>query len=235
MTKKIALSLLALSSLAFAEETPFVTHTELGYIQTEGNTKTETFNLDAKASKSWDTHALGIKADAQYAKDGDVETKNRYAVELKYGYGFSERFSLGYLAGYKDDKFSGYDYQAYTGPDAIYKAIVSEGQNLSLEAAILYAQDKIEDAEKETYGAYRISLNYDLQLLENLKFTQEASYRASMEDKENYFVISKSALTSKISDILSAGLSYRVDYANIIPAQNVHTDKTLTANIIIDY
>lgn len=235
MSKKTALSLFALASLAFAEETPFVTHTELGYIQTEGNTKTETFNLDAKATKSWDAHALTLKADAQYAKDSDVETKNRYSAELKYGYSLSERFALGYLVGYKEDKFSGYEYQAYTGPDATYKAIVSETQNLLFEAAILYAQDKLDDQEAETYGSYRVSLAYDLQILENLKFTQDASYRGSMEDQENYFVISKSALTSKISDILSAGLSYKVDYANIIPPERVHTDKTLTANIIIDY
>lgn len=147
----------------------------------------------------------------------------------------SERFVLGYLAGYKYDKFSGYDYQAYTGPDVQYKAIVSETQNLGFEAAVLYAVDKLENEDKETYGSYRVKFVYDLQLLENLNFLQEASYRGSMEDEENYFVISKTALTSKISNILSAGISYKVDYANLVPADRVHTDKTLTANIIIDY
>jgi putative salt-induced outer membrane protein len=264
--KKIALASLATLALitsAHAEDmkvTPLVTHTELGYIETNGNTKTKTFNLDANAKKSWGKHEGKILLDGQYSEDSGVETKNKYLVELNYGYAFTDRISFDYLAGYKVDKFSSFDYQFYTGPGVKYKAIVSQQQNLTVEANILYAIDQYADkhydaagveipypnpdnvavastvnGEKNDYASYRAKGVYDYLFTKDTKFTQELSFRGSFEDSENYFVYSKSALTSKLSDIFSAGISYKVDYVNLPATGTDHTDTTFTLNLIMDY
>jgi len=246
--KKIILSTILASSLVIAadvnKDDQLVTHTELGYVETQGNTQTKTFNLDAKAKKGWGKHIFNAKLDAQYASDNDVETKNKYLVELQYDYEFTERFSFNYLAGYKDDKFSGFEYQFYTGPGAKYKVIVSEKHNLSLEANILYSIDRYEAvptavppqaAYDDDYTSYRAKAVYGWQMLENLKFDQELSIRGSVEDSDVYYTYSKSALTSKLSDIFSAGVSYKVDYANRPATGKEKTDTTITANLIIDY
>ena len=262
MTKKIILSAVVASSLVMAAEPDlkkddaFVTHTELGYIETQGNTETKTFNLDAKATKAWGKHIFGLTFDGQYASDKDIETKNKYFIELEYDYEFTDRFAFAYLVGYKQDKFSAFDSQFYTGPGAKYKAIVSEKHNLSVEGNILYSMDEIMEertllgevvnypypagsivskpAETDNYSAYRAKAVYSWQMLENLKFDQELSYRGSFEDSNKYFVYSKSALSSKISDMFSAGLSYKVDYVNEA-GEKENTDTTITANLIIDY
>ena len=264
--KKIILSSLVASSLLLAAEPDLnkddalVTHTELGYIKTDGNTETQTFNLDAKAKKGWGKHIGNLLFDGQYADDSGIETKNKYLIELNYDYEFTDRFAFTYLAGYKVDKFSSFDSQAYTGPGAKYKAIVSDAHNLTLEGNILYAMDEISavyyaDTAKtisinypnstagalamdpsisDNYGAYRAKAIYTWQILENLKFDQELTYRGSFEETSNYFIFSKSALTSKFTDMFSAGLSYKVDYVNE-PGLKDNTDTTLTANLIIDY
>lgn len=265
MTKKIILSALVASSLVVAAEPDLkkddalVTHTEFGYIQTDGNTETKTFNLEAKAKKGWGRHIGNFIFDGQYADDQGNETKNKYFVELEYDYEITDRFAFDYLVGYKTDKFSAFDYQAYTGPGAKYKAIVSKNHNLSLEGNILYSVDEISDieydgtgevinypnpgntpvdsvvlGENDTYGSYRLKGVYTWQMLENLKFDQEASYRSSFEDSNKYFVFSKTALSSKISDMFSAGISYKVDYVNEA-GEKENTDTTLTLNLIIDY
>lgn len=217
------------------EKPAFATHTELGYIQTKGNSETETFNLDAKAKKQWDANSLAFAIDAQYAKDSDKTTKNRYTSELNYGYDISKRFTFGYLAGFKKDKFSGYNYQAYTGPEVKYKLLNRDIQTLSTEVAVLYSEDKIDDGDKDKYSSYRFKAVYDLEFVKDMKFYQDATYRGSFESSDNYFITAKTALTAKINSIFSAGLSYKVDYANIAPDDNYRTDKTLTLNLIIDY
>jgi len=149
LCKKIILSTLVASSLVMANEPDlkkddaFVTHTEMGYIETQGNTETKTFNLESKVKKGWDKHIFEFTFDGQYAEDKEIETKNKYFVELEYDYEFTDRFAFDYLVGYKTDKFSAYDSQFYTGPGAKYKAIVSEKHNLSLEGNILYSMDEI--------------------------------------------------------------------------------------------
>jgi len=263
--KKITLSLLLASSLMMAAEPDtkkddaLVTHTELGYIETQGNTKTKTFNLDAKVKKGWGANIFTLTFDGQYASDKEIETKNKYFIELEYDYEITDRLAFNYLAGYKNDKFSGFAYQFYTGPGAKYKAIVSDIHNLSIDGNLLYAKDSYDAVYTDStgnvisypasttgatisqkgyddqYASYRIKGVYNWQMLENLKFDQELSWRGSFETTNKYFIFSKSALTSKLSDMFSAGISYKVDYAQIPATGKEDTDTTFTANLIIDY
>ena len=213
-----------------------MTHTEFGYMQTTGNTQTKTYNLDSNLKKGWNKNVVALVFDGQYADDHGVELNNKYFIELNYDYQFTDSFSLNYLLGYRDDKFSSFDYQYYTGPGAKYKAIATATQVLSLEGNILYSVDKdIATSVKETYSAYRAKGDYTWQTLANLKFSQELSYRGSFENSDKYFVYSKTAFSSKISDIFSAGLSYKVDYVNQAGIGIEHTDTTFTANLIMDY
>ena len=242
------------------KDNSYITHTEFGFSTTSGNTDTTLFNLDLDVKKRWDKHIFNLGLDAHYADDEDIETKNKYLLELIYDYEFTDRFAFNYLTGYKKDRFSGFDYQFYTGPGAKYKAIVSKKHNLTVDGNILYSQDEIEDIHYDVNGAaieypnsdniatnstlngytkdytsLRFGLNYEWQILENLKFVQEANYRTELSDTENFFVYSKSALISKITDIFSFGMNYKVDYVNLPADGKEHTDTTLTANIIVDY
>ncbi len=218
-----------------------ITHTELGYIKNSGNTNTETFNLELHLKKGWGNHSVTYFFDGQYANDDQVETKNKFTTELEYGYLFTERFSLMYLTGYKQDKFSGFAYQAYTGPGLNYMLVKTTIQNLKLGGYILYSQDSIKrdipynSEEIHKYMAYRTALFYDWQIFSNLKFSQDLTYRSEFSDSQNYFAFSKTALSTKITDIISAGISYKVDYVNKPSESKKNTDKTLTANLIIDY
>lgn len=244
--KKILLSALVLSSLVIAEEINFdksnklTTHTEFGYISTEGNTETKTYALESKIKKGFDKNLFSLNFDGQYAEDQKVATKNKYIIELAYDYEITNKIAFNYLVAYKDDKFSGYNYQAYTGPGVTYKAIAIEKHNLSIDGNILYSQDEFEDVgivkgETQDYTSFRAQATYEWQILDDLKFNQDVNYRAGFEDTENYFVFSKTALSSKVSDMLSAGISYKIDYANLEAAGKESTDKTLTATLTIDY
>jgi len=253
----------AVSLISSADElkvTPLVTHTELGYIQTDGNTKTKTFNIDANAKKAWDKHEGSILFDGQYATNDTIETKNKFLTEINYDYSFSKRFSFNYLFGYKSDKFSGFDYQTYTGPGIKYKAIETKIHKLSFEGNILYALDQYSNIEydangveiaypnpnntpivtivkgqKQDYASYRLKGVYNYKITKFLKFNQELTFRGSFKTSSVYFIYSKSSLSSKLSDIFSAGLGYTTDYTHKPALGKKHTDTTLTLNLIIDY
>ena len=237
-----------------------LTHAEFGYIETNGNTKTKTFNLDAKVKKKWDKQELKATFDGQYASDDGVETKNKYLIEFNYNYTFTKVLAFSYLVGYKADKFSGFSYQFYTGPGARYKVIKSKKTNLSFEGNMLYALDQYEDTnydadgnvinypnpdgipvattvpgEQKEYVSYRVKGLYSYKFTKTLTFSQELTMRGQLNDTPNYFVYSNSSLKSKISDIFSAGISYKVDYANRPPVDKKSTDTTLTLNLIMDY
>lgn len=237
MKKTLVSSIIASSfvlTLQAADTNSFVTHTELGYIQTDGNTQTKTFNLDANAKKEWQKQVLAFRVDAQYASNQNIEIKKRYLFELNYDYKYTKRLSLNYLIGYKSDKYAGFDYQFYTGPGLKYQVLKTKEHDLSINGNILYSSDKYTTNTTKDYTSYRLQAIYAWQMLKNLKFTQELTDRGSFEDAQNYFITSKTAFTSKLSDIFSAGLSYKVDYVNQ-PVSPKSTDTTLTFNLIMDY
>ncbi len=222
------------------QNTEIMTHLKLGYINTSGNTETETFSLDGTMKKEWGANNLALTVDAQYGNVSDVETKNKYFLELEYGYKFTPKFSVTYVLGFKNDKFSSYDYQAYTGPGVKYEAYKSGIQLLNVEASVLLSKDVQQAALAtpdfdETYGSYKAKATYEWKIIDDLKFNQELSYRASFEESDNYFAFSNSSLSSKISDIFSAGIAYKIDYTNLVAAGIEQTDNTLTAFISVDY
>ena len=234
--KRTIQSAVASTFLVAGLQATVITHTELGYVGTNGNTQTKTFNLDSKIKKDWSKQELALVLDAQYAEDQNIEIKNKYFFELTYGYKLNETLSFNYLSGYKSDQFSAFKSQFYTGLGLNYKAFSIEKHTLNLKSNILYSIDESRTSPSVTnnYSAYRIKGIYSWEIFENLKFDQELSYRGSFEESSNYFVYSKSAFTSKLSDLFSAGISYKIDYVNDAGNKN-NKDTTLTANLIIDY
>jgi len=240
--KKIILSAIIASSLvvaANAEDSAYVSHAELGYVNTSGNTKTETFGFDGNVKKSWGKHSAHLKADAAYGKDGNKTNKKKAFAEISYDYALTDRLAFDYVLGYKYDAFSGFEYQAYTGPGLKYKAIKEEVQTLDLTASLLYSMDSIELVganETDDYASYKLEAQYMYAFSKDVKFTQDLNYRASFEESDKYFVFSKTAATVKVSDILSAGVSYKVDYTNEANRLGKeYSDRTFLLSLILDY
>lgn len=218
------------------EKNAFITHAEVGYISTSGNTDTQTFNADAYIKKHLNKNVFKWSIDGQYAQDKKIESKNKFFTELTYDYEITQHFALNYIAGYKRDRFSSFDYQFYTGPGVKYTALNTNMYTLSMEGNILFARDQDIDTsiDANDYTSARAKGVFVWQIFENLKFAQELTYRTNLENSDTYFVFSKSELSSKFSDIFSGALSYKVDYVNQ-PGDKKYTDTTFTLGLIVDY
>ncbi len=228
----MALSLVAASLMAG----DIKTHTELSYIQTGGNTDTKSFGLDFHGEKALDqVNKLALDLQAGYAEDSGNETKNAWLAELNYYYKFSDVLSFNYLIGYKDDKFSGYKHQFYTGPGAEYIAINEKENKLKFYGNVLYENDKYDSGDTDNFTAGRLGLNWEYLIYQNLKFVEDANIRSKLSDMNNYFLYSKSSIYSKINSNLSLGVSYKLNYQNQAPATKKKTDTTFMVSLVIDW
>ncbi|MDQ7043809.1 MAG: DUF481 domain-containing protein, partial [Sulfurimonas sp.] len=142
-----------------------ITHVKLGYIKTDGNANTETFAIDGSFKKAWGKNSASIIFDSQYGEAENKENKNKYFAELQYAYLFTKTLSFTYIVGYKNDKFSSYNYQAYTGPGLKWATYKSDMQKLNLEGSVLYSQDELQsqnvvapDDAINTYSSYQAKL-----------------------------------------------------------------------------
>lgn len=229
------LALFSLSFTLMAEETPIITHSEFSYINTKGNTNTTSLAFEGSAKKQWDEHIFRLNANMYKSSDNGKSSKDKWSSEFNYDYQICPRTSLNYLIGYKEDRFSGFDYQFYSGPGMGVKAIDSATHKLDFQANILYGEDKPENLPSDSYFSSKLGAMYKWQIQENLKFIQEATYRINLEETQYNFFYSKSAIETKINSTLSMGVSYKVDYVNTPPPPSLKTDRTFLVSLIIDY
>ena len=59
------------------------------------------------------------------------------------------------------------------------------------------------------------------------------NYLVSLEDNNKYFMASDTSLGVKMTDNLSLGVSYRIDYVN--QTSKEHADRKLLTSLIIDF
>jgi putative salt-induced outer membrane protein YdiY len=210
-------------------------HTEFGFIETKGNTDTLNTSIDAKAQKKFGVHEFTFLGDGEYTEEKNSKTKNKYFLELDYGHKISRDVSFEYITAYKYDEFSGYDYRFYTGPGLKVQLFKDDVEALSLSNAILFSRDDRVSDGPYNYTSYRAKAEYTRQLFKNLKFDQILSYQTDVTSLKDFFLYSKTGLSSKISDIFSVGLNYKYDYVNAPDRGKQKADRTLSANLIADF
>ena len=209
-------------------------HLELSYVQTSGNTNTTTFSskLQGIAALS-DTESIKAKGSILYSESDENTSANKYNVELDYNQMINEKLYSYMGINYIKDQLSDYDYRLNIGPGLGYKLLEDEIQTIDIQGGLDYAYDKYNDGLKDNYLAGRTELNYKYTFSQSIEFKQMLSYLASFEDSEKYFAISDSTIGVKMTQNLSLGVSYNMDYTNKTEKEKLDT-KFLTS-LIVDF
>ena len=209
-------------------------HLELSYVQTNGNTNTTTFSskLQGIAALS-DTESIKAKGSILYSESDENTSANKYNVELDYNHMINKKLYSYMGINYIKDQLSDYDYRLNIGPGLGYKLLEDEIQTIDIQGGLDYAYDKYNNGLKDNYLAGRTELNYKYTFSQSIEFKQMLSYLASFEDGEKYFAVSDSEISVKMTQNLSLGVSYNMDYTNKTEKEKLDT-KFLTS-LIIDF
>ncbi len=209
-------------------------HLELSYVQTNGNTNTTTFSskLQGIAALS-DTESIKAKGSILYSESDENTSANKYNIELDYNHMINKKLYSYMGINYIKDELSDYDYRLNSGPGLGYKFLEDETQTVDIQGGLDYAYDRYTNGLKDDYLAGRTELNYKYRFSKSVEFKQMLSYLASFEDSEKYFAVSDSAIGVKMTQNLSLGVSYNMDYTNKTEKEKLDT-KFLTS-LIVDF
>lgn len=209
-------------------------HLELSYVQTSGNTNTTTFSSKLQGTAALSTtESIKAKGSILYSENEENTSANKYNMELDYNHMINEKLYSYMGINYLKDELSDYDYRLNIGPGLGYKIFENEVQTLDIQAGLDYAYDKYNDGSKDSYLAKRSELNYKYEFSTNVEFKQMLSYLASFEDSEKYFAVSDSSLGVKMTQNLSLGVSYGMDYTNKTEKEKL--DKKFLTSLIVDF
>jgi putative salt-induced outer membrane protein len=220
------------------DQAPWKTRIELSYVTASGNTDTQTLSGKLGAKKEEEIHRYYLKGTVLNAEGRGEETANKLLLDGRWERVLRERLFGFVTASYLKDEFSGYDYRMAGGPGLGYDLVRTEEHKLKCLISAVYSYDKFSEDDKssDSYISRKVAIEYEWQVLQNLRFKENADYLVSFEDTDKYFINSETALEVKVDGSVSFGVSYTIAYQNKPPFPDIeHTDKVFLVSLIIDF
>jgi putative salt-induced outer membrane protein len=230
-----ALVLVTSNALSAEEEkkSPWETSAELGYVDTSGNTNTESliFKFDtAYEIEKWKHQA---HLEALNTKTDNVSTADRKLATAQSDYKFTPRDYFFGLVSYEDDRFSGFEYQAKLNIGYGRKIILTEHHELDGEIGPGYRNFKVDNASNsEDEALLRLAAKYKWLISDNSEFKQDFTAEFG-EDQDEWKSIT--ALKSNINKTLAMKLSYTIKYLDVVPVGNDNYDRETAVTLVYSF
>ncbi len=215
---------------------------ELGGFRSTGNTSntgfTAALSLDRQGIK-W-RHRLTGRAD--YQRAGGVTTREQFLARYEPNVNVSDNFYVYALAQYEADRFQGFDARYAISGGMGYQAIKGKAVQLSLKAGPAYRVTEFTDGRSEDRIAGLIALDFDWQITNRIKLTQDTNAVAetggsaiAIIDSRNTSIDLVTGLDAAIAKKLKARFSYAVEYDSNPAPGAVQTDTLSRVTLIYDF
>ncbi len=226
-------SVMAHDEPAKKKESPWTTSAELGYVETSGNTNTQTavFKFDTEYEiEKWkhQGHLATLNSEAD-----NVKTADATLLSLQSDYKFTPRdYFLGVFV-FEDNKFSGFDYNAKLSLGYGRKILMLDRHKLDGEIGPGYRNFKVDNApSSEDEALLRLAAKYKWLISDNSEFKQD--FVADFgEDQDEWR--STTALKSNINKTLAMKLTYMVRYYKLVPVGNNNYDRETAVTLVYTF
>lgn len=165
-----------------------------------------------------------INALADYQRSNGVTTREQFLVAYEPNYQLDDRLFLYGLAQYERDRFQGFSSRVSLSGGVGYRVIDTEAMQLSVKGGPAWRKTSFIDGGSRSSLAGLAALDFDWQVTETVKLTQDAS--AFLQSGNNSFT-SATGIEAGLGGGLKARIAYVVDHDTNPPAGAVKTD-TLT-------
>ncbi len=205
---------------------------ELGAFQSGGNTTSVGVTAGVKLTKETERWRFKFNALADYQRTNGATVREQGVVTLEPNYKFNERLYAFGLAQYERDRFQGFSSRYTLSGGLGYKVINSDSMQLDVKAGPAWRKTNLVGGGSDSSIAGLAAVNYAWKISPAITFNQDLSaYIQSGNSSYN----SLSALNAKLSDKLTARLSYQVDHETNPPAGLKKTDTLSRATLIFGF
>ena len=212
---------------------------QAGGFYSSGNTEevgaTAALNLERKGI-DWE-HRLRLSAD--YRRANGITTREQYLALYEPRYQINERLFAYGLTQFERDRRQGFSARYSVSGGLGYRVVDSDDVEFSVKAGPAYRITKYTDGTSNSRLAGLFGADFDWQISDTLKLTQDANATAEtggevllIVDGSNTSLSAITGLEAGLNDWLTARLSYAVEYDSNPRAGAVATD-TLTRFTLI--
>lgn len=215
---------------------------ELGGFRATGNTDNTGVTTSLTAERQgidW-RHKLTGRVD--YQRANGITTREQFLGRYEPNFNVSDRFYVYALAQYERDRFQGFSARYAISGGVGYQALKKDDIQLSMKIGPAYRVTEFVDGRDESRIAGLIGIDFDWNLTDRLKLTQDTNAVAetggsaiAIIDSRNTSIDLITGLNAKINSSLSARFSYAIEYDSNPPPGAVQTDTLSRVTLVYDF
>ncbi len=224
-------------------EAKWVSNIEFGYVATSGNTDTTSINSGVSVIyeiEKW-RHSLDLKSifgSAKNATTEQIETNaERFSIEGKTDYKYSESSYGFFLINYEEDKFSDNNYLVSSSIGRGFVLDISDSSSLDLEVGVGYRQTEkkatvLLDEEVKSESIFRLAAHYLWEISDNSKFEQKISTDIG---EDNSVTKSYTGLSANVADSLALKFSFTATHQSEVRGDIKELDTVSAFTLVYNF
>lgn len=224
---------IAFAGFAGAAHADWAGKGEVGYVQANGNTSASTLNGKLNLADSWDAWKEILDFTALRGVTTGVTTAQRYTAMAQTNYALTDRSYWFGNVDYRNDKFSGFNYQADLTTGYGYKIYDTKEVKLSAQVGVGYGRQEyaITD-ETKSNGVITAGFDFEDALTDTTKLVDKFGYVGGSADQ---FLHNFLGVEVKMSSALALAVGLDVQHHGSPPAGKKGTDELSTVNLVFAF
>lgn len=209
---------------------------EAGFVMQEGNTDSVDFRGKGELRRKSETDLLRFYVSGEYGENDDVRDAAEVIGGAYYEYSFTPRFLWFARGELEYDEFENLDLRATisTGPGFYW--IREEWHELKTAVGPGFRHESFMDGSSASEAILDASLNYRLDIVPWLRFTDDLSYTPTFDEFRDYRLVNDSAITIPLGDQDMWKLKFGVllEYDSLPQPGVERLDRTYYANLVLE-
>lgn len=217
-----------------AQPKPVSLSTDLGFVQTSGNTDVSTLSVGEKLGVTGRTLGLRQVFSVVYGRSNGVTNASLWRAGLTGTYAFSSQVGLYALATWERNTFAGIARRFEEGVGATFVAVTGQTDHLDLAAGVSIFQQRAVEVPSSTpdrYTAARGTVTYRHRFHERASFGQVVEVLPNLDVTEDLRLNTETTLAASVSRRVAVKLSYVVRFDNLPEPGLRKTDRVLTSGL----
>lgn len=212
------LSIVIVAPLYAQEEPPWKGNLEFSYVETSGNTSSETFVLAGKAERTFSASKLSAEMKALYGKKDEITSDKSWMGALKYDRNITERM-YGFLSETVErNTLKGIEVRYTTMAGVGHYFIKTSADVLKGEVGLGYTRENpIAPFADRGFPTARLFGGYVHSFTDKTRFEQTVEYLPNLKEAKDYLINEESAFITNLMGNLAFKVSYAVLYDNEPP------------------
>ncbi|MGK0247314.1 MAG: putative salt-induced outer membrane protein [Oleispira sp.] len=210
---------------------------ELGFIQTSGNSDTQSFNGKFTLQRQREPVTTSLNLEVLNSEEDGDSSKERYIAEIEHDFSLGKLSYVASVLSYEDDRFNGYQYQSSLSVGYGYHAWADKQGKLDLEIGPGYRRGALEERNEEGNKIEEEAIaRASLTLLVNLSKSATFSEKLTAEGGDTKIVYkSDMGIQSTLTGQLAMKINYQVKHTTDVPEDKKNTDSLVGVTLVYSF